>query len=81
MKTMSDLTDEELSEAVVDAHKVGIRRIECMAAELQRHRSVMKRLEFWAEQLEESVAGVVTDARPGVGGFIAQELRNRINGV
>jgi hypothetical protein len=85
-----DLTPEQLDgmdmwdrDVMLDErHRVvGAMLVRRAVAEIRRHRAVMRRLEFWAEQLEEPVAGVVTDARPGVGGFIAQELRNRINGA
>jgi hypothetical protein len=83
-----DLTPEQLDgmdmwdrDVMLDErHRVvGAMLIRRAVAEIRRHRAVMRRLEFWANQLEGSVA--VTDARPGVGGFIAQELRNRIKGV
>lgn len=49
--------------------------VQRMALELRRHRAMVKRLEEWAVQLETpSIDG------PGVGLFIAAELRNRMKG-
>lgn len=81
--TMSDLSNEELEfwpraigdDPFSDYQRVIVRAI----AEVKRHRAMVKRLEAWAEQLDEDTHTHVGGGT-GVGPFISAELRNRMKG-
>ena len=77
---MANLLEEQLiwikgraSDATYDESMVPVRSdwLLSAVAELRRHRAMVKRLEEWAEQLDE----------PGKGRALARELRNRMKGT